>query len=341
MKKFLLFLSLSLAALMGMAQTQYKEKISVTLDGTPFPDAESTITVTKYEDGTCDFTLPNFMLVDGENAMPVGTINLKGVTMTEAEGYTQIGTTQSIVIAPGNMEGVAEEDWLGPMLGEVPIVLEGKLTDTELYATISISFMGMEIGVTVGEDIPETPKGEAKDYTEKIAVTLDGTPFPDATSTITVTKYEDGTCDFTLPNFMLVDGENAMPVGTINLKGVTMTEAEGYTQIGTTQSIVIAPGNMEGVAEEDWLGPMLGEVPIVLEGKLTDTELYATISISFMGMEIGVTVGEDPQTGIGEVAAAKNNDKAVYNLSGVRVANAWNNALPKGIYVVGGKKVIK
>lgn len=178
-------------------------------------------------------------------------------------------------------------------------------------------------------------------YKEKISVTLDGTPFPDAESTITVTKSGDGTCEFTLPNFVLGDSETTMPVGTINLKGVTMTEAEGYTKIGTSQSIVIAPGNMEGVAEEDWLGPMLGEVPIVLEGKLTDTDLYATISISFMDMEIGVTVGEDPQTGIGEVAAAKNNDKAVYNLSGVRVADAWNNALSKGIYVVGGKKVMK
>lgn len=178
-------------------------------------------------------------------------------------------------------------------------------------------------------------------YKEKISVTLDGTPFPDAESTITVTKYEDGTCDFTLPNFMLVDGENAMPVGTINLKGVPMTEAEGYTAISAKQDITIAPGNMEGVADEDWLGPMLGEVPIELEGKLTDTQLYATIHISFMGMEIGVTIGTDPTTGIGEVTAAKHNDEAVYNLSGVRVANAWNNALPKGIYVVGGKKVIK
>ena len=81
-------------------------------------------------------------------------------------------------------------------------------------------------------------------------------------------------------------------------------------------------------------------VPIKLDGELTDTDMSATIHIAMPGMNIVVVIGEPIQSGIGQVAVTSAN-KAVYSLSGVRVANAWSNALPKGIYIVGGKKVVK
>ena len=50
---------------------------------------------------------------------------------------------------------------------------------------------------------------------------------------------------------------------------------------------------------------------------------------------------KDLPTAIESVVAPSANASAVYNLSGIRVADRWNNNLPKGVYVVNGKKVIK
>lgn len=183
-----------------------------------------------------------------------------------------------------------------------------------------------------------------KQYTEKIVVTLNEVSFPDATSTLSVTTNDNGTCDFVLPNFLLPSSEPGaapMYVGTIDLKGVKMVKGEKADKISTDTNIEILPGNMEGVITEQWIGPMLGPVPIKLDGELTDTDMSATIHIAMPGMDIVVVIGEPIQSGIGQVAVQQSANKAVYSLSGVRVANAWSNALPKGIYIVGGKKVVK
>lgn len=183
-----------------------------------------------------------------------------------------------------------------------------------------------------------------KQYTEKIVVTLDELSFPEATSTLSVTTNDNGTCDFVLPNFLLPSpepGADPMYVGTIDLKGVKMVKGEKANKISTDTNIEILPGNMEGVMTEQWIGPMLGPVPIKLDGELTDTDMSATIHIAMPNMNIVVVIGEPIQSGIGQVAVQQSANKAVYSLSGVRVANAWSNALPKGIYIVGGKKVVK
>lgn len=183
-----------------------------------------------------------------------------------------------------------------------------------------------------------------KQYTEKIVVTLNEVSFPEATSTLSVTTNDNGTCDFVLPNFLLPSpepGADSMYVGTIDLKGVKMVKGEKANKISTDTNIEILPGNMEGVMTEQWIGPMLGPVPIKLDGELTDTDMSATIHIAMLNMNIVVVIGEPIQSGIGQVAVQQSANKAVYSLSGVRVANAWSNALPKGIYIVGGKKVVK
>lgn len=183
-----------------------------------------------------------------------------------------------------------------------------------------------------------------KQYTEKIAVTLNGAAFPDATSTLSLTKNDNGTCDILLPNFLLPSpepGADPMYVGTIDLKGVKLEKGEKADKISIDTNIEILPGNMDGVITEQWIGPMLGPVPIKLEGELNDTDMSATINIAMPGMDIVVTIGEPIQSGIGQLTVQHAADKAVYSLSGVRVANAWSNALPKGIYIVGGKKVVK
>ena len=116
-------------------------------------------------------------------------------------------------------------------------------------------------------------------------------------------------------------------------------------EFATKQIIAIQPG--ETGAPEEWFGPMLGDVPIDMQGQLTADKLYCTIDIDMMtSLEqiIKVTFGEE-LTGIAAVQgnAARVN---VYGIDGriirsnVSAADALNG-LPRGIYVVGGKKVLK
>lgn len=178
-------------------------------------------------------------------------------------------------------------------------------------------------------------------YNEQLVVTVNGQSVDPISASIIVTDNGNGTCDFTLKNFKLNDSN---PVGTILLQGVLMEDKGAYTAISTTQTIQITEGDDPDAPY--WLGPMLGEVPIVLDGKFTATQLYANIDITMtVGAEqqiINVVVG-DVNTAIGQVALTPSASagQPVYTLGGVRVARSLSGSLPKGVYIIGGKKVIR
>lgn len=177
-------------------------------------------------------------------------------------------------------------------------------------------------------------------YNEKLVVTIDNVSTDSIPAAITVVDNGDGTCDFTLRNFHLIDGESDLAVGNVEVKGVKMETVDGISTISTNQSIVIKEGDDPSVAY--WMGPDLGDVPIVLSGKLTATALYANIDIDMsesLGQIINVAVGQEKNitAGIGNVKVTPSaNATTIYTLGGVRV-----NKATKGVYVINGKKVIK
>ncbi len=185
----------------------------------------------------------------------------------------------------------------------------------------------------------------SKTYTDNLIVSINEVSSEPMAANIVLDEMSDGTYTLSLKNFALVDGENEIPVGNITLPGITLTEGQGCKEFATKQIIAIQPG--ETGAAEDWIGPMLGDVPIDMQGQLTAEKLYCTIDIDMMeslGQIIKVTFGEE-LTGIAAVQgnAARVN---VYGIDGrivrsnVSAADALNG-LPRGIYVVGGKKVLK
>ena len=185
----------------------------------------------------------------------------------------------------------------------------------------------------------------SKTYTDNLIVTINEESTEPMAANITLDEMSDGTYTLSLKNFMLVAGEEKLPVGNITLPGITLTEGQGCKEFATKQIIAIQPG--ETGAAEDWIGPMLGDVPIDMQGQLTAEKLYCIIDIDMMeslGQNIKVTFGEE-LTGIAAVQgnAARVN---VYGIDGrivrsnVSAADALNG-LPRGIYVVGGKKVLK
>lgn len=173
-------------------------------------------------------------------------------------------------------------------------------------------------------------------------MTIDNVSTDSIPAAITVVDNGDGTCDFSLKNFMLVDGESSMPIGNVDLKGVKMEKVDGVSNISTNQNIVIQPGEDSNYGEDEWIGPALGEVPIVLTGKLTATALYVNIDIDMsetLQQIINVVVGQEKNviSGINGVKVTPStNATTIYTLGGVRV-----NKATKGVYVINGKKVIK
>ncbi len=179
-------------------------------------------------------------------------------------------------------------------------------------------------------------------YSEKLVVTIDGNSTDSIPAAITVVDNGDGTCDFSLKNFILADDQSSVAIGNVDLKGVKMEKVDGVSNISTNQNIVIQPGDDPNYGEDAWLGPILGEVPIVLTGKLTATALYVNIDIDMsetLGQIINVVVGQEKNviSGINGVKVTPSaNATAIYTLGGVRV-----NKATKGVYVINGKKVIK
>ncbi len=188
----------------------------------------------------------------------------------------------------------------------------------------------------------------SKEYTDKLVVTINGESSPEQTTKIAVDTPKDGIMNITLPNFCLNAGEDMMYVGTIKVNEIPLTASGLYSTFTTNQTIQIKPGDIP--IEGMWLGPMLGDVPLQMAGKISDDKFYTTIDIemTLLRQTIHVVFGTDDfESSIHSTWAGKQTETTnVYTLQGMRVKSnvAKTHALDglqKGIYIVDGKKVIK
>lgn len=182
----------------------------------------------------------------------------------------------------------------------------------------------------------------SKIYTDNLVVSIDGVSTDSQPTSVQFINNED-TCGFILKNFML---GSDVPVGNMELLELELKEGEnGVKTFSVDRDIQIAAGDDPSL---EWLGPMLGDVPIKLDGKITEDKLYFTIDIdlALLGQVIHVTFGQDIVTGIADMEVTANGKTDVYTLDGICVRrqvalkDALNGVKP-GIYVVNGEKVIK
>ena len=310
------------------AGVKYTDNLVVTIDGESTEPQKTTIFVEQNANGTYKLALNNFVLGD---MIQVGNIVLDGITATENNGIKSFQTTQEIYITAG--EG-NEEDWLGPMLGAIPVSLTGKMDAEKLYCTIDIDMSEMLeqiINVVFGSDDFAT-NNNAVEYTDNLIVTIDGESTDPQETTIFVEQNANGTYKLALNNFVLGD---MIQVGNIVLDGITATENNGIKSFQTTQEIYITAG--EG-NEEDWLGPMLGAIPVSLTGKMDAEKLYCTIDIDMSEMLeqiINVVFGDENAVTSIENIAVENGENVIYDITGRKVKEITN----AGIYIVNGKKV--
>jgi hypothetical protein len=189
---------------------------------------------------------------------------------------------------------------------------------------------------------------ENKTYTDDLVVTINEVSTPAQKSDIQVEFLENNQCNLSLKNFCLGMGEDVLYVGNIVLNDIELTETEGYKTFEVEQTIHITPGDLPGTSDTDWIGPGLQNVPIKMTGKINEEKLYCLIDIDMMsslGQMIKVTFGSDITTSVHHITA-ENSKVNIYNITGVCIAKNINAAhafdnLPKGIYIVNGKKIIK
>lgn len=278
----------------------YTEPLVVTINGESTEPQDASVTVMSNSDGTINFVLQNFCLAMGDNSLPVGNIRIDNLPVTKGEdGLKHISYDGPLTIQPGNMEGVGESEWLGPMLGEIPLKLEGKMSGRKLFVTIDIdmqAILGQIIYVQLGTD--DFPTITSKVYTDNIIVSIDEETSDPQEASVLIEDNGDGTVNFELVNFILGDVPFALPIGNIRVEDLTAVEGEdGMRHISYAGPITIQPGNVEGV--EEWYGPMLGQIPVSLTGKMDDEKLIVSININFMSQIVTVQFGGDlPPVGV-------------------------------------------
>ena len=179
----------------------------------------------------------------------------------------------------------------------------------------------------------------AKTYSDYLIVTINEESTPPIPADVLVTDNGDGTINFALKNFCLILGDNIMPVGNIAIDNLKLEDAEDGLKAFTYDGpLTIVEGDLEGV--DSWLGPILGELPLELSGKLSDDKLYVAIGldlVDMLGQVIYVQFGtNDFETRINGVSArAKTN--VMYDLQARRLTHPTYGQL----YLLNGKKYIK
>ena len=145
MKKIFTLFSAMLMSIASFATT-YNGTLTVTVNG-EVSEQPTSVSIDEVN-GNYKLSINNFMLVAGETNLPVGNIVIDHVPGAVNGGLTTLCTNQEIQIPAGNVEGIAEEDWLGPLLGNVPVEMNARFTG-EGYVVTDIHINMVELGQVI------------------------------------------------------------------------------------------------------------------------------------------------------------------------------------------------
>lgn len=282
MKKTLLTLLVALTGLCATAQSEknYTEQYVVTENGTAMEPQTANVTVVDNGNGTINFILRDFVLHAVGQEIPVGDVALNDVPASVGDDELTHFSKESTFAIPATSLP-AEFQAYAFLLSSIPYALQGKCSDTKLYATIDININALseQLFVEVGTDI--FPPKNGRIYTEPLVLTINGDSTAPQDANVVVIENTDGTITFELKNFFLSNGGESIPVGNIRVENIPVTTGEdGLSHFAFNGIIQLQPGDMDGV--DFWTGPALGDIPLVLQGKMNDDKLFVTIDIDMM-----------------------------------------------------------
>ena len=311
----------------------YTDYLVVDVNDEKSAPQESSMVVYNMSDGSKTLVLKNFVL-DG---IPVGNISLAGVETDKEGAFT---TTQTINISNG--DDPSQDSWIGPFIGDIPVVMTGTISEDKFVAHIDIDmqstleqiievFYGYSYsrsGLTAGKwgsicqpfsfpaDVVANSgvkfysiQGKSADgryvSMEEVTQVEAGVPYLFQAESDKL-EMIGGTAYASAPN-------NDSANGLVGVYGRTNVPSDCY--IVTNNKLAKGDGNTVG-ANRAYID--LNAVPeLTSEAK-------------------GIRFYLDGADGVSGVEAATGKANRVYNLAGLRVAQPSQ----RGVYIVDGKKVL-
>lgn len=339
--------------------TDFTNPLTVSINGETTAPQTTTIQLIKEVDGSYSFALNNFRLISGESVNPVGNIKLTNLDV-DGDTYT---ANQAIVIENGTLDDV--DFWLGPALGDVPVVLTAVRDGDNMTADIDIDMtnvLGQSIKVVFAPEVTLSD-GEAPAFTGLKNVTLIRT-FTTGWNTIclpfdySVNAFGEGAkaqafasakaaglsfekveeMQANVPYLLYVPQNITEPIyfGKQVVAAVPLPVTRGdFTFVGTYESMSMA--DKYGVANVDGADRIrLGGASATIKG----TRAYFTTTAT--GIKEMALLLDGTATAISRTEAATEAGFDVYTLTGIQVRKgaASLDGLKAGIYIVNGKKMI-
>lgn len=321
----------------------YSEDLYVTIAGETANKQVADVLVETLGNGNINFVLKNFVLVVGDDAMPVGNIAVNDIEVAADGTFTFNG---GIALAAGDDPAYAEDDWGGPAItmmcgGSVPVDMNGRFIGDDhivVYISIDIAdFVGYPVEVHLGYvrlapgAMAVNAEAQYGTFCAPFAVTI-----PEGVQAYTVPSVTGGVLDL---NELTGTIPANTPVVLYAEAGYTSDEIFAVAEAGTPTVGVLtgvyestpAPVGSYVLQNQDKVG--FYQVAAGSQPTIGANRCYLTTS------ESGVKAfyfSEDDATGISNLNLNNNANEAIYNLAGQRL-----NKMQKGINIINGKKILK
>lgn len=280
MKKIFTIIAL-LVLTMTAGAKDFTDQLAISLSGGDPSTSEAIVSVNEVEnsDGLYNITLKDFSF----EGMKIGDVNIESVKGNSTEGdngyvYFEETTKDAAITNGGTIAAV-----LG---NKVTVTIkEGScMNDDKLYLIINLPVKIMGSTINVDATFGTAPiKNTVKDFTDQLAISLNGGNPITSESTISVEKIEgsDGLYNITLKDFSF-EGLNLGDIKVENVKG-NDDASSGYTWFEkTTTSITVNIGI-----------PVPAEVTINEGSYMNGDKLYMNMTISAAKMDISAVFGTD------------------------------------------------
>ncbi|MDY4185643.1 MAG: calycin-like domain-containing protein [Sodaliphilus sp.] len=239
MKKIFTLFSAMLMSIASFATT-YNGTLTVTVNG-EVSEQPTSVSIDEVN-GNYKLSINNFMLVAGETPLPVGNIVIDNVSGGVNGTLTTLCANKQINIAPGNVEGVAEDEWLGPLLGNVPVEMNARFTG-EGYVVTDIHINMVELGQVIDvkfENVGnhfQMPNSDFETWSDKNKAPKHWHGFESVTGSLSGSAKSDK---------KLVSSNNVRP-GSKGLTSAVVTSTKVFTVIanGTMTNGRLAAGSMK------------------------------------------------------------------------------------------------
>lgn len=259
-----------LMTLSAMA-TDYKGNLTVSINGEGSTQP-ATFSIVENA-GKYNLSILNFMLGEGESVLPVGNIVIENVTGAVAGNLTTLYVNKNITIQKGNVAGIADDAWLGPMLGEVPVKMSSSFnTNGFLGVNIDIdmvSTLGQVIKVTfenVGNHF-QMPNSDFETWSDKNKAPRHWHGFESVIGSLSDRAYSET---------KLVSSNNVRP-GSKGVTSAVVTSTKVFTVIanGTMTNGRLAAGSMWATNSANHSETNLSSTDVDANGDPFATPMYA------------------------------------------------------------------